>query len=192
MSFYLWSGFASKFCDVSEFCDAQASLLSNCKLCLCCQLSWMSQHPGHAVSNLISDNSTFWHLCLSVSRFLLLWWHDHMQIRKKGVVSIYSSRVTLHLWSQDRNSRQEWKRNTWRNAAYWLASYGFFSLLFVYLGFFSFFFFFFFETGFLCVTTLNVLELSHSVDQASLELTEILLTLPPECWYLRPLPPPPS
>lgn len=72
MSFYLWSGFASKFCDVSEFCDAQASLLPNSKLCLCCQLSWMSQHPGHAVSNLIADNSTFWHLCLSVSRFLLL------------------------------------------------------------------------------------------------------------------------
>ena len=37
------------------------------------------------------------------------------------------------------------------------------------------------ETGFLCVIALAVLELAL-VDQAGLELTEILLPLPPECW----------
>ena len=31
---------------------------------------------------------------------------------------------------------------------------------------------------------------THSVDQAGLELTEIHLPLPPECWDLRHVPPP--
>ena len=42
-------------------------------------------------------------------------------------------------------------------------------------------YFLFFKTEFLCVTALAVLE-SILVDQASLELTEILLPLPPKCW----------
>ena len=39
----------------------------------------------------------------------------------------------------------------------------------------------FFETGFFCVALEPVLELAL-VDQAGLELTEICLPLPPECW----------
>ena len=38
-----------------------------------------------------------------------------------------------------------------------------------------------FETGFLCVTTLAILELAL-VGPAGLELAEILLSLPHECW----------
>ena len=38
-----------------------------------------------------------------------------------------------------------------------------------------------FETGFLCVTAPDALELAL-VDQPGLELTEIPLPLPPECW----------
>ena len=41
--------------------------------------------------------------------------------------------------------------------------------------------FFFFETGFLRSFLVPVLELAL-VDQAGLELTEICLSLPPECW----------
>ena len=37
------------------------------------------------------------------------------------------------------------------------------------------------ETGFLSLTVLAVLEIAF-VDQAGLELTEIHLPLPPECW----------
>ena len=39
----------------------------------------------------------------------------------------------------------------------------------------------FFKMGFLCVALELVLELAL-IDQAGLELTEILLLLPPECW----------
>ena len=39
----------------------------------------------------------------------------------------------------------------------------------------------FFETGFLCVDLVPILELAL-VDQAGLELTEICLLLPPQCW----------
>ena len=46
---------------------------------------------------------------------------------------------------------------------------------------FFFSFFWIFEAGFLCVTALAVFELAL-VDQAGLELTEICLPLPPECW----------
>jgi hypothetical protein len=42
------------------------------------------------------------------------------------------------------------------------------------------FFVLLFETGFLCVVA--VCPRTHFVDQASLELTETLLILPPECW----------
>ena len=42
--------------------------------------------------------------------------------------------------------------------------------------------FIYFETEFLCVIALTDLELVL-VDQAGLELTEIGLPLPPECWY---------
>ena len=51
-----------------------------------------------------------------------------------------------------------------------------------YLFFFNlwFFFFFFFETGFLC--GFGTCPGTSSVDQAGLELTEIRLPLPPECW----------
>ena len=42
-------------------------------------------------------------------------------------------------------------------------------------------YFLFFETGFLCVALEPVLELGL-VDQADLELTEILLPLPLKCW----------
>ena len=56
------------------------------------------------------------------------------------------------------------------------------------------FFVLFFETGFLCVTTLVVLELAL-VDHAGLELTEIRLPPPPKCReerYVPPLPGPNS
>lgn len=36
------------------------------------------------------------------------------------------------------------------------------------------------ETGFLCTTALTILELF--VDQVGLDLTELHLPLPPECW----------
>ena len=39
----------------------------------------------------------------------------------------------------------------------------------------------FFNTGFLCERVLAVLEVAL-VDQAGLELTDIHLPLPPECW----------
>ena len=59
----------------------------------------------------------------------------------------------------------------------------FFSFSFFLFFFLSFFlsFFLFFETGFLCVALEPVLELAI-VDQAGLELREIHLPLPPECW----------
>jgi hypothetical protein len=48
----------------------------------------------------------------------------------------------------------------------------------------------FVKTGFLYVTL--DCPRTHSVDQAGLELTEICLPLPPECWDLRHVLPPPS
>jgi hypothetical protein len=47
--------------------------------------------------------------------------------------------------------------------------------------FFSLFVSLFFKTEFLCVA-LAVCPISHCVDQAGLELTEIYHLLPPECW----------
>ena len=46
------------------------------------------------------------------------------------------------------------------------------------------FYFWFFKIGFLCVVpvVLVVLGCPCSVDQAGLELIEILLPLPPKCW----------
>ena len=38
------------------------------------------------------------------------------------------------------------------------------------------------ETGFLCIAL--TVGGTHSVDRAGLELTEIFLPLPPECWDL--------
>ena len=48
-----------------------------------------------------------------------------------------------------------------------------FTFCFVYL-------FWFFKTGFLC--SFRACPGTHSIDQAGLELTEICLALPPECW----------
>ena len=56
------------------------------------------------------------------------------------------------------------------------------------LGFLFVCLFLFFKTGFLCV----VLAGTHSVEQADLELTEIRLSLFPECWHERHVPPLPS
>ncbi|KAM7339825.1 hypothetical protein ACRRTK_000440 [Alexandromys fortis] len=55
----------------------------------------------------------------------------------------------------------------------------------------SFFFFFGFSRQGFSVVLEPVLELAL-VDQAGLELTEICLPLPPECWDQRLAPPPPG
>ena len=47
------------------------------------------------------------------------------------------------------------------------------------LFYFYYFIFLFLETGFLCIFGCSG---THSVDQIGLRLTEIHLSLPPECW----------
>ena len=63
--------------------------------------------------------------------------------------------------------------------------WGFFGVVclfgFVFLVFLVFFFFLVFKTGFRCSFLEPVLELAL-VDQVGLELTEICLPLPPQCW----------
>ena len=74
--------------------------------------------------------------CLSQGFYSCTKHHDQKASwRRKGLFNLHLTLLFITKGSQDRNShkagtwRQEWMQKPWRNAAYWLAPHGLFSLL---------------------------------------------------------------